>query len=114
MYDLNDDLIWTKLEYSLRKQPTLAYPECECEKWYHVPALRDTHDLIDKYDSQPVLNKAFATIHQPCFKCRNEDRITDSTYAIDEFSYDEMFGNPPHSETLNLYFVGHFNSDQTT
>ncbi len=38
--------------------------------------------------------------------CQNDDRIPENPYAIDEFNAKELFGELPHPETLNLYFVG--------
>ena len=99
MYDYNDDSIWTELEYSLRVRPT---PECECDKWYHALDLRDVHVLIDKYNAHPVVSKVF-TIRQPCFLCRSEDRMPWSSFAVDGFSFEELFGDLPHPGTLNLY-----------
>jgi hypothetical protein len=40
--------------------------------------------------------------------CRNEDRIPENKCAVNEFTAKELFGDLPHPETLNLYFVGCF------
>ena len=81
--------------------------QCSCPKWYDVLDLDAVFALIDKYEAHPVYGKGF-NIYQPCFMCQNDDRIPENRHAVDEFSAQELFGDLPHPETLNLYFVGSF------
>ena len=77
---------------------------CPCPKWFDVLSLDQVYTVMYKYLTQPEYGRGFS-IHQPCFMCRNEDRT--ESYATDEFTARELFGNLPHPETLNHYFVGH-------
>ena len=79
--------------------------QCSCPKWYDMLDLDTVFALIDKYEAHPVYSKGFSVYH-PCFMCQNDDRIPANTYADDEFSAKELFGDLPHPETLNLHFVG--------
>lgn len=76
---------------------------CSCPKWFNKLDLDGIYTLIYKYITHPKYGMAFS-IHQPCFMCRNEDRIED--WSVNEFRYSELFDPLPHPETLNLYFVG--------
>ena len=79
--------------------------QCSCPKWYDVLDLDAVFHLIDRYENHPVYGKGF-NIYQPCFMCQNDDRIPANSFAVDEFTFEELFGELPHPSTLNLYFVG--------
>ena len=79
--------------------------QCSCPKWYDVLDLDAVFALIDKYEAHPVYSKRF-NISQPCFMCQSDDRMSENAYAIDDFNSIELFGDLPHPEILNLYFVG--------
>ena len=77
--------------------------QCQCPKWYEVISAERLSVLLQKYLEHPEYGKDF-TILQPCFMCKNDDRI--ETYSTDEFNVKELFGELPHPETLNYHFVG--------
>ena len=83
--------------------------QCQCPKWYEVISAQQLSLLLQKYLDHPEYGERFS-IHQPCFMCQNDDRI--ETYSTDEFNPRELFGKLPHPETLNLYFVGSFDSNE--
>ena len=84
--------------------------QCNCPKWFDRLNLDAVYTLIYRYETHPVYGKGFS-IHQPCFMCQNDDRIPENPHAIDEFNAEELFGELPHPETLNLYFVGNYDGN---
>ena len=80
---------------------------CKCLKWYENVDFDILYRVIYRYETHPVYGNNFS-IHQPCFMCKNDRWIHGGHYALDSFTANDLFGDVPHPQTLNLEFVGCF------